>query len=492
MNNLVLLRSALLLFCLAVAANQAGFDPVGPAMAQSDDDDDDDDDDDGGGDDGGGDDGGGDDGGGDDGAGDDGGGDDGAGDDGGGSGGSGGGGAATGDDDGKPGRRETRVKTPGNSASVAGPSELPLAVPGELVTLALTDADVAVLEVRGYRVLEERAVSELGAISRRLSVPAGTTLDAARDEIRALSPGADADLNHYYRSEESISPAVCNGPHCASFDLVGWNVVATVPCVADIPVGVIDTGINPDHPAFATSRLEVHRLTPGELEPSRASHGTAVASLLIGDPSSRSPGLIPGSRVVAVDAFHFVGGDERADVYTLVAAMDFLATQDVRIINMSLAGPSNTVLEETVAKLVAQDILLVAAAGNVGPEADPAYPAAYPGVVAVTAIDKSGTVYRRAGQGEHVDLAAPGVDIWTAASIKGARPKTGTSFAAPFVSAAAAAYLSAEPALTTDALILRLTTTAKDLGAPGQDTVYGHGLVQAGPACLKGNPADTP
>jgi minor extracellular protease Epr len=491
MNNLVLLRSALLLFCLAAAASQIGFDPVGPAMAQADDDDDDDDDDDGGGDAGGGDDGGGDDGGGDDGGGDDGSGDDGSGDDGSGDDGSGGGGT-TGDDDANPAGREPRSKTPGSSVSVAAPEELPIVVPGELVTLSLSDADVAVLEVRGYRVLEEREVPELGAISRRVSVPAGTTLEAARDEIRALSPGSDADLNHYYRSEEAVSSAVCEGPHCASFDLVGWNILATVPCAADITVGVIDTGINPDHPAFATSRLEVHRLTPGELEPSRAIHGTAVAALLIGDPSSRSPGLIPGSRVVAVDAFHFVGGDERADVYTLVAAMDFLAAKGVRIINMSLAGPPNTVLEETVARLVAQNILLVAAAGNVGPEADPAYPAAYPGVIAVTAIDKTGTVYRRAGQGEHVDLAAPGVDIWTAASIKGARPKTGTSFAAPFVSATAAAYLAAEPMLTTDELVLRLTSTAKDLGEPGQDTVYGHGLVQAGPACLKGNEADAP
>jgi subtilisin family serine protease len=105
-------------------------------------------------------------------------------------------------------------------------------------------------------------------------------------------------------------------------------------------------------------------------------------------------------------------------------------------------------------------------------------------VLAVTAVDKAGNVYRRAGRGAHVDLAAPGVDIWTAASVKGARPKTGTSFAAPFVSAAAAADLAADPTLSADALVAKLTASAKDLGAPGHDEIYGHGLVQAGPSCL--------
>jgi minor extracellular protease Epr len=315
-------------------------------------------------------------------------------------------------------------------------------------------------------------------------VPAGTSLEAARAEVRALASGADADFNHYYRSEEAAQPAVCNGPHCASFDLIGWNAVTDLSCLADITLGVIDTGINPDHPTFAASRLEVHKLTPGDLDPSRASHGTAVTALLIGDPASRSPGLLPGARVVAVDAFHTDGGDERADVYTLVAAMDFLAARGVRIVNMSLAGPPNTVLERSVAKLSDRDMLLVAAVGNVGPAAEPAYPAAYPGVVAVTAVDKAGTVYRRAGRGAHVDLAAPGVDIWTAASVKGARPKTGTSFAAPFVSATAAAYLAADPQLSAADLISLLTSSAADLGTPGHDEIYGHGLVRAGPTCL--------
>lgn len=401
--------------------------------------------------------------------------------------------AGAGDDDDRP---SSGGSGPAPSPRRAPPQpvavDLPRFAPGELVTVALDDADLAALLARGYAVLEERAVPELGIVSRRLSVPPGTSLDAARDEVRALASGTDADFNHFYRSEESVSGPECEGLNCASLDLVGWHAPASQPCLADVVVGVIDTGINPDHPTFATSRLEVHTLAPGKLDPSGAIHGTAVAALLIGDPTSRSPGLLPGARVVAVDAFHSEGGDERADVFTLVAAMDFLAARNIRVVNLSLAGPPNSVLEQTVAKLAARDMLLVAATGNVGPEADPAYPAAYRDVVAVTAVDKTGKIYRRAGRGAHVDLAAPGVGIWTAASIKGARPKTGTSFAAPFVSATAAAYLAADPTLTAKDLVSRLTASAMDLGDPGHDEIYGHGLIQAGPACTSTEAAKAP
>jgi hypothetical protein len=486
MQTPVYLRAFLVLLCLVAATSHRDVGPFGAAIAQDDDDDGGGDDDDGGG---------GDDGGDDDGGGGTGGGDDGADDDDGGGSRQGGGSDDDDDDDDR-----------ASGGAGAGPSVaprpvrqrvLPSAVAGELVTLALSQADLAVLQTRGYQVLEERDVPELNTVSRRLAPPPGTSVEEARDEVRSLAPLAEADFNHFYRTEQDAAPdltaAVCEGPHCASFQQIGWTLTATIACTGEMALGVIDTGINPDHETFAASRLEVHKLTPGVLDPSRAIHGTAVTALLVGDQNGRSPGLLPQARVVAVDAFHSEAGDERADVYTLVAALDFLAAKGIRVVNMSLAGPPNAVLEETIAKLVARDLVLVAAAGNVGPNADPVYPAAYPGVLAVTAVDRSGTVYRRAGQGAHVDLAAPGVEVWTAASVRGARPKTGTSFAAPFVSAAAAAVLAAEPDLTLAEVEARLTSTARDLGDPGQDPVYGHGLVQAVPACSQpAGPAGDP
>ncbi|MGL4404541.1 MAG: S8 family serine peptidase, partial [Notoacmeibacter sp.] len=355
----------------------------------------------------------------------------------------------------------------------------------EIVTLSLNEADLALLLARGYRVLEQRSMFQFGFVSRRLAIPQGTSLEAARDEVRALASGADADFNHYYRSQQGNPEEACSGPHCASFEQIGWTISPNSNCTFKVAVGVIDTGINPAHPTFASTRLEVHKLTPGALNPSRAIHGTAVTAMLIGNNDSRSPGLLPGARVVAVDAFYSEGKDERADVFTLVAALELLVTKGIRIVNMSLAGPPNAVLERAIGSAIGLDVVVVAATGNGGPTAAPVYPAAYSDVVAVTAIDAAGVVYRRAGRGGHVDLAAPGVKIWTAASIDGAKTKTGTSFATPFVSAAAAAYLAAEPDAKAKTVIDLLKSSALDLGTPGFDTIYGHGLVQAGPSCAK-------
>jgi hypothetical protein len=381
----------------------------------------------------------------------------------------------------------------GASGGVAGAAALaagtadrgPVFVPEELVALQLSDADLAQLTAQGFRVLEEREVPEIGGISRRLAIPPGLTVDQARDAVRSLPTGGDADFNHFYRVEEATGPFACVGAHCASLEQIGWQApgLGALPCVASVTIGVIDTGINPEHATFAEAALDVHRLTPDSLDPSRAVHGTAVVALLVGNPDSRSPGLLPQAEVVAVDAFHSEGQDDRADVYTLTAGMDFLADRGIRVINMSLAGPPNTVLEKATAKLVDRGVVIVAAAGNGGPSAEPAYPAAYPGVIAVTAVDARGEVYRRAGQGDHVDLAAPGVEVWTAASVRGARPKTGTSFAAPFVTAAAASLLAAEPELTPEEVAARLSASALDLGETGRDAVFGSGLVQAAQSC---------
>jgi subtilisin family serine protease len=247
---------------------------------------------------------------------------------------------------------------------------------------------------------------------------------------------------------------------------------------------MIDTGINMDHAALAGAQVALTRVAPEDYNASDAIHGTAVAAILVGDPASRAPGLLPGLPLVAVDAFHKASGDERADVYTLVRGLDQLIGAGASVINLSLAGPPNTVLEDTLAAIeAAQGAVIVAAAGNGGPNAPPAYPAAYDSVIAVTAVDKGARAYRRAGRGPHVDLAAPGVDVWTAASVQGARWKTGTSFAAPYVTAAAALWRQAYPELTPAEIRAALSQSAADLGAPGVDEVFGHGLLDLGGRC---------
>jgi subtilisin family serine protease len=206
--------------------------------------------------------------------------------------------------------------------------------------------------------------------------------------------------------------------------------------------------------------------------------------LLVGEAGGRSPGLLPGAELVAVDTFHRRGGKaDISDVYSLVKALDYLESRDVSIINMSLAGPANAVLEEAIQRVSAAGILLVAAAGNDGPKAKPVYPAAYDEVIAVTAVDRQKRPYRRAVRGPHIDLAAPGVDVWIAASRQGSRPRTGTSFAAPFVTAALALARKHDPKAQENAALLRMTERAEDLGTPGRDDIFGWGLLNPTGLC---------
>jgi minor extracellular protease Epr len=363
--------------------------------------------------------------------------------------------------------------------------------PDEIVVVDLSADDLDLLIARGYAVIQTQTTTVLATVSHRLRIPDGTALEAARDEVRALPTGQTADFNHYYRTDQDDAP-VCSGPHCPGFELVGFDPVSLTPgCGAGARIGLIDTGINPDHETFADGQLTVISVAPEDQAESDAQHGTAVAAILIGRADSRSPGLLPAASVTAIDAFHKVDGDQRSDVFSLVDAMDRLAVAEVDVVNMSLSGPDNIVLERMVKQLTNQGIVVVAVAGNDGPRADPVFPGAYAPVLTVTAVDRDGNVYRRAGQGPHVDIAAPGVEVWTAASVRGARGKTGTSFAAPFVTAAVAIVMArnggsnggANGRATVQEVTQAVTGSARDLGDPGRDEVFGAGLVQLGQVC---------
>jgi subtilisin family serine protease len=127
--------------------------------------------------------------------------------------------------------------------------------------------------------------------------------------------------------------------------------------------------------------------------------------------------------------------------------------------------------------------VLVAAAGNAGPQAPPAYPAALPSVIAVTAVDKDEAIMPQANRGDYIAFAAPGVRIWTPGGDGLGVYRTGTSFAAPFVAAAVVAERMAGVPADADALRRRLAARSIDLGAPGKDPVFGYGLIQATGSC---------
>ncbi|MEE4331536.1 MAG: S8 family serine peptidase, partial [Wenzhouxiangella sp.] len=359
-------------------------------------------------------------------------------------------------------------------------------VRNELVILTTNDTLQELKGLSGWRELERQSLARFDSTLVRLMVPRYQNLEAALERVRALLPGASIDYNHSYELGQN---AAAGEPRTTAGLLAGERYPSLR--IGDERLGLIDGVIAGDHGVFEDARIRRRSfLAAGQRgEPG---HGTAVASLLIGQ-SGAFQGMAPDLELIAAEAFFDSGEFGLVSTsYQLVRAMDWLAGQQVAVINMSLAGPANEVLERAVELALDENIVIVAAAGNDGPLAAPRFPAAYPGVIAVTAVDRNNRAYLRAGRGDHVDFAAPGVDIRVAdpGEASGYRLSSGTSFATPFVAALVLHYRGRLPDATPAEIFEAMRADVIDLGAPGHDTVFGWGL--AGASLLERDDNESP
>ena len=171
-----------------------------------------------------------------------------------------------------------------------------------------------------------------------------------------------------------------------------------------------------------------------------------------------------GASLYSAVVFDGEGEALRGDVTAIVAALDWLAQSQVRLVNLSLAGPPNLLLEEAVHAAADLGMVLVAAAGNRGPDAPPVYPGGYAPVIAVAAVDWRGRPYEMNNRGPYVEIAAPGVDVLSARAEGGTAYWTGTSFATPFVTAALARALAEGTVVDLASARAHLGAAARDLG----------------------------
>ena len=237
-------------------------------------------------------------------------------------------------------------------------------------------------------------------------------------------------------------------------------------------IGLIDSGVDGSHPSLAGTTI--HRFgCDGAMLPQ--AHGTAVASLLVGE-AADFHGAMPGAELYAADVFC---GNPGGSIALLAVALDWMAREGVPVINISLVGAKSVLLTQLVRAMGRRGHLMVAAVGNDGPAAAPLYPAAYPEVIGVTGVDAKERVLPEACRGKHVAYAAPGADMRAAALGNGWADVRGTSFASPIVAGLLAASLAHPDAEQARAARDRLTAVAVDLGAEGIDTTYGNGLVGA-------------
>lgn len=343
----------------------------------------------------------------------------------------------------------------------------------ELLLLAPTRATLDRAAAIGLRVIERVNTRNLGMRFVRLRLPPGLDARSAR-EILGERERERFDLHHLYKTAQVAPTAACEGPWCDARALIGWPA-QSANCGRGQAIGIVDTAVDVTHPALAGADVRRQAFVMAGREAAPADHGTAVAALLVGQPASVVPGLVPRARLFAAAPFHTLpSGNATADTAGLVKSLDWLAGQGVGVIGLSLAGPDNVVLREAVRKVAARGIVVVAAAGNGGRNAPPAYPAAHERVLAVTAVSSDRRIYWRANQGDYIDYALPGVNVWTADPAGGARARSGTSYAVPYMVALASQGL-AQRATSRDALLGGHLGGLVDLGDPGRDSVFGYG-----------------
>lgn len=343
--------------------------------------------------------------------------------------------------------------------------------PGELVLLSdnMADAIASARQLAAYqlRIKRRQRLEKLGMVVSVFRLPAGLDTLGLLMKVRRDLPSLQLDLNHRYRLMKGTRQRY------------GQEMIAlpagAMTCLANVRIGLLDTTVNLAHPALAGRSIDMLQLAGRT--PAPGNHGTAIASLWVGDPGQGFTPMMGKAAISAAAVFRQRGSDIDTTTDILARGMDWLLGQQVDAINLSLGGRENRILNAILQRLLAEDILLVAAAGNLGPKGPAVYPASLPGVVAATAVDAHRRLYSLANQGDYIDFAGPGVDVW-AANEEGVSYHTGTSFAVPFVLASllATRYQS-------DNWLAEARESAIDLGSAGKNARYGWGLVQWPSGC---------
>ncbi|MCE7796197.1 S8 family serine peptidase [Sphingobium sufflavum] len=319
--------------------------------------------------------------------------------------------------------------------------------PARRGVVLMLDGDAAALDkVRTLGFLTQGAedFGNLGLSATQLTVPQGLALPAALARLRAALP------DRTFTADQLLFPSGEGAGAAPLATAAGKGAIRT-------PVGLIDGGVG-----SAVAVRAARGFATGA--PNASDHGTAIASLL------RYAGV---QAIVSADVF---GRDPAGgSALAIVRALDWMQGQSVPVVSISLTGPSNPLLARAVGLCAARGMVIVAAVGNDGPAAPPAYPASYPAVLAVTGVDGRNRALIEAGRAAHLDYAAPAADMAAMDARRRWHRVRGTSFAVPLVAARVAAMKDAGR----DGAALRaaLDAQARDLGPKGPDALYGRGLL---------------
>jgi hypothetical protein len=330
----------------------------------------------------------------------------------------------------------------------------------------------------------------VGTVVHRYRIPSRTTVPAA---IRAMTRTAGVGYvqpnylferpNYVFRLQSAATTQTGGASMQYVVDQLRLPEAHGLARGEQVPIAVIDSGVEATHPEMTGRIASSFDAVGGAFQAHE--HGTGMAGAIVAH--GQLTGVSPRANILAARAFA-PGQSSGASgtSFHILRAMDWSISAGARVINMSFAGPRDPMMTRAIQVAAGRRIAMVAAMGNEGPGAPVSFPAADPNVIAVTATDQAGRLFAAASRGNHVAVAAPGVEIILPAPRGGYQISSGTSVAAAHVSGIAALLLERQPGLDPAQLRQILQETARR-GATA-DPLLGAGLADPVPALTAARP----
>jgi thermitase len=296
---------------------------------------------------------------------------------------------------------------------------------------------------------------------------------------------------HFILMQNDVAPAKGNRPNDQLYlEKYQWNLPAIgtedgwgiTRGDEDIIIAVIDTGVDVHHPDLKNRLVDGYNTITDRNEPDDDNgHGTHVAGIIASETNNHqgTAGVTWYNKIMPIKA---MGAKGYGTTFDIAKGIVWAVDNGADVINMSLGNyQESNVLRRAVKYAHDHDVVMVSAAGNDNTR-QPSYPAAYPEVLSVSAINYDGNLAQFSNYGDYINVTAPGVYIPSTYFENQYASLSGTSMAAPHVAGLAGLIKSANPDLSNKQIMSIIQDTAIDIGKSGKDIEFGNGLIDVNKA----------
>ncbi len=370
------------------------------------------------------------------------------------------------------------AQNPDQNTKVTGENQVESdSVPGEILVKFKSSAD----ETEMGNAHKRAGAKKIGEIKRlkihQVKIPDDMDINDAIAEYSKMSDVEYAEPNHYVYPQATV-----NDPYYPS----QWNLSKIRASQAwdtangsPVTVAVCDTGVDYNHEDLAGQVIKGYDFINNDNDPmDDNSHGTAVAGIIAGTANNSKgvAGIAYGAKILAIKVLSASGPG--TDL-TVANGITYAADNGAKVINLSLGSTSNSSTEASaVTYAQSKGCIIIASAGNDNSSGS-YYPASHPDVIGVAATDSNDAKASFSNYGSYIDVAAPGVSVYTCSMGGGYKTFSGTSAAAPHVAAVTALMISSKPTLSAYDIRSKIVQSVDDLGTTGWDSYFGYGRINA-------------